>query len=56
MFDVKKIREEAEKEVREERTEEVKEKLKGKLRDLDKARRVVRTLEREVELYMTEIG
>lgn len=56
MFDVKKVQEEAQKEVHEERMKAVKEKLKTKMRDLEKARQVVRTLEREIELFLVEIG
>ena len=56
MIDVKKVQDEAQKEIREERQKEVKEKLKGKYRDLEKAKKVVRTIEREIELYLLELG
>lgn len=56
LFDVKKVQDEAQKEIQEERMKEVKDKLKSKYRDLEKAKKVVRTLEREIELYLVELG
>lgn len=56
MFDVKKVREEAEKELREEAEEAAKKKLISKLKELDRARKVVRNLERELEEIELDIG
>lgn len=53
MFDIKKVKETAEKEYREEKEKEAKEKIKVKLKELDKAKQVVRNLERELDdLYL----
>lgn len=56
MFDAKSVRKEAEAEVRKEREVEAKKKIKKVLIDIDKAKKVVRGLERELELLMVEIG
>lgn len=53
---VKTLHEQAEKEVAEEKAKAAKEKIKVKLKDLDKAKLVVRNIERELEDLMIEIS
>lgn len=56
MLDIKKVKEEAEKELREERETEAKEEVKDKLKALDDARAIVRNLERELQDLYAELG
>lgn len=56
MFDIKKVKEDAEKEVREEREKAAKERIKAKLKDLDKARAIMKNIERELEDLYQDIG
>lgn len=52
MIDVKKVKEEAEKEIMEERLKSAKIKVKKKLSEIDDAKLIVKNLERElVDLY-----
>lgn len=54
--ETKDLRQQAEKEVAEEKAKAAKEKIKAKLKDLDKAKLVVRNIERELEDLMVEIS
>ena len=56
MVDVKKAKEEALKEVSEEREKEAKIKIKSKLIELEKARKVVKNIERELEDLYDELS
>lgn len=56
MIDVKKVKEEATKEYNEEKEREAKSKVKKIMKDLDKAKLVVRNLERELEDCLAEVG
>ena len=56
MFDATKVREEAEAEVRLEEITAAKKRIKGALKALEAGRKVVRQLERELEVIMAEIG
>lgn len=49
MIDVKKVQEEAEKEIRDEKSKLAKDKIKAKLQERDKAKKVLRNLERELK-------
>lgn len=56
MVDVKKAKEEALKEVNEEREKEAKIKIKSKLNELEKSRKVVKNIERELEDLYDELS
>ncbi len=56
MFDITDVEKEAKKEIAAERTEDAKKKIKLKLAAIEKARRVVRVLEKDYELLLLEIG
>lgn len=56
MFDVKKAKEEAEKEIAEERTKKAKELIKSKLRQIDQAKQILTNLERELDDLYADIG
>lgn len=49
LIDIKNIKDEAAQELRAEVTRKAKEALKGKLRNLENARQIVRNIEREIE-------
>lgn len=55
MFDLSKAKAEAQKEFAEERVESAKRKIKSKLLEIDKAKKVVRNLERELEDLYAEL-
>ena len=54
--DTKTLREQAEEEVAQEKAKAAKEKIKVKLKELDKAKLVVRNIERELEDLMVEVS
>ena len=56
MFDMKKIKDEAEKELQKERAEKAKKKIKNKLQEIESAKLIVRNLERELEDLYVEIS
>lgn len=56
MFDIKKAKAEAEKELSEERVKLAKEKIKSKLREIDRAEKIVVNLQRELEDLYVELG
>ena len=56
MFDVKAVREEAEREIAAEAAEKAKFAIKAKLKAIGAARAVVANLEREYEVLLREIG
>lgn len=56
MFDVTKLKQEAEAELAEERAKEIKAWLKKLLKDRDTAQEVVNNLNREIELLVAEQG
>lgn len=56
MVDVNKAKQEALKEVNEERENSAKIKIKGKLIELDKARKIVKNIERELEDLYDELS
>lgn len=49
MIDIKKVQEEAEKEIRDEKTKLAKDKIKSKLQEKDKAKKVLKNIERELK-------
>lgn len=54
MIDIKKVQEEAEKEFNEEKMTKAKNRVKGKLKELESAKQIVRNLERELQdIYAT---
>lgn len=53
---IKSVKEQAEQELLEENQKVAKEKLKSKMRELDKAKLVVRNIERELEDLMVELS
>lgn len=53
---VKSLKEQAEEEVADEKAKEAKNKIKAKLKELDKAKLVVRNIERDLEDLMVEIS
>jgi hypothetical protein len=55
-FDIKKARQEAEREVREEQIKAAKDKIKKKLKELASAKIVVKNIEKELEYLEVEIG
>lgn len=55
LMEVKDLREQAEKEVAEEKAKAAKEKIKSKIKELDKAKLIVRNIERELEDLMIEV-
>lgn len=56
MIDIKKVREEAEKEIQVERTDYAKKKVKQKLKEIADAELIVRNLRRELEDLYLEIA
>jgi hypothetical protein len=56
MVDVNKAKQEALKEVNEEREKEAKIKIKSKLLELEKARKIVKNIERELEDLYDELS
>lgn len=56
MIDIKKVREEAEKEVGEEKIETAKRQVKQKMKEIETARKIVRNLERELDDIYATIG
>lgn len=54
--DAKSLREQAEEEVAQEKAKAAKEKIKIKLKELDKAKLIVRNIERELEDLMVEVS
>lgn len=56
MFDIKKAKEEAEKEFAEEKAKIAKEKIKAKLKQLDTAKKVVANLQRELDDLYVDIS
>jgi len=56
MFDIKKAKEEAEKELAQEKGEKAKKRIKEKLTQLDSAKKVIQNIERELEDLYVELG
>jgi F0F1-type ATP synthase epsilon subunit len=56
MFDIKKAKEEAEKELAIEKGEKAKKRIKEKLSQMDAAKKVVQNIERELEDLYVELG
>lgn len=56
MFDIKRAKEEAEKEFSEEKVKAAKEKIKAKLKQLDAARKIVSNLQRELDDLYVDIS
>lgn len=56
MIDIKKAQEEAARELADEKAKDAKEKIKSKLREIGKAKKIVANLERELEDLYIEIG
>lgn len=56
MFDIKKVQEEAAKELADEKAKKAKEKIKGKLREIDAAEKIVANLHRELEDLYGELS
>ena len=56
MFDAKEVLAEAEKEVRADAVKAAKTRIKSAIKSLEAARKVVRQLERDLEVIMAEIG
>jgi hypothetical protein len=56
MFDIKKAKEEAQKEISEEQMKDAKNKYKKKLREISAARKIVANLERELEDLEIELS
>lgn len=56
LFDVKKVREDAEKEFRKEREKEAKSKIIDKLKELEAAKKIVRNLEAELKVIEADIA
>lgn len=56
MIDIKNVQEEATKEIQKEKTEKAKDQIKSKMRELDKAKTIVRNIERELQELYAEIG
>jgi|SaaInl4_200m_RNA_FD_contig_41_242541_length_823_multi_8_in_0_out_0_2 hypothetical protein len=55
-FDIKAVREKAEKEIQDERMEKAKKKLVTKLRELDAAKMVVRNIKHELKVLEADIS
>jgi len=55
MFDIKQAKEEANKEFAEDRVKEAKGRIKSKLKEIDKSKKIVRNLERELEDLYSEL-
>jgi len=56
MFDIKKVKTEAEKEFAEEKIKRAKERIKEKLKQRDQARKVLANIEREIEDLYAELS
>lgn len=56
MFDIKKAKEEAEKEIAEERVKKAKEKIKLKLREIDAAKKILANHQRELDDLYAELS
>jgi len=56
MFDIKKAKEEAEKEIAQEKGEKAKKRIKEKMAALDTAKKVVQNIERELDDLYVELG
>jgi hypothetical protein len=56
MFDIKQVQADAEKEIADERSKRAKDKIKDKLREIDKAKKIVANLQNEYEILLKDIG
>lgn len=56
MLDINKVEREAREELQQEREDEAKEKLVAKLRELDRAEKVVQNIRNEMDILKREIG
>jgi UPF0288 family protein (methanogenesis marker protein 3) len=56
MFDIKKAKEEAEREIAEERVKRAKEKIKAKLREVEAAKKILANHQRELDDLYAELS